>query len=962
MGWKIPRLSRRAFLKTTGYGTAGLSLLSPVSPIGGMVGKAVAEDGKEQEEVTYSICNFCSSLCNLQVTTRTKGDEKRIVKVDGNPNSTLNRGKICARGQAGLRQTYDTDRLKTPLIRVKGSKRGEYKFRKASWEEAWKYIEDKQKSAQIQPWEWTMVGGWTSCVFYMYWAVPFAMANQIPNIVASPMQHCVTTGHLGTDMVTGNFNVHDEILPDYDNAKYILFVANNASIGAVSTCRMVRFAQGRKNGAKVVALDPRHSETAAKADEWIPIRPGTDLAFMLALMKIMMEGDLYDADFLRRHTNMPFLVYKDDQGELRMVTDGEGRPKVVVEGSTEIRVLEKFGNDNFREFSNTKAAEGSEDNAASPGAGQENPVVAAAPGPKKSGGDIFLPALKLSKPVEVDGKQVKTVFEAQLEALAEYTPEWAAAITGIPAADIARISHEFGTTRPAIVDPGWHGARFGNVLMLRRVQAMVQALTGGIDAVGGWVNSGELHHKAAHMYQTMAQGHEMGAPLATMAGWGFAELVVNVFSNKDGQFFQHGKPGWSWAFSQQEKEAGRPSVALPVMTDTGLPESVKGELQFKGKPYRTRAILVNAANPVRHYYPDTYWREALSHENVELVIAVDVLPSDTVPYADVILPNSTYLERDEPTLYGNGTNQDLALTTRYAAIDPLYDTEEMADILYKLTGIVSGNQKGFLQLIEQLTGMKVADIEKYYAETQKTHKGRKGKGAFAAACRKASFDLYAERHKTTPEHIDQVLKEKGVYPEEDMRHILAHQAMPRKMPVPTKSGRVEFYSGLMRMLRDGGHTQDNFQVLAGWIAPEIPEGKSLAEDEFYFTYGKSPTVSHASTNSNNPVLSGINKFKDDIYKGVWMHPERAEKLGIGTGDPVRLTNTKSGQKAEGRAYVTRLVHKDTLFIHSSFGVENKALTRTSGDGTATSTIIPHEVEPVVAGFRSQEFTLKVARA
>ena len=969
MGRKIPRLSRRAFLKTAGYGTAGLGLLSPIS---GMVGKAVAEDKEEQEEVTYSICNFCSSLCNLKVTTRTKNGDKRITKLDGNPNSTLNRGKICARGQAGMYQTYDTDRLKTPMIRVEGSKRGEYKFREATWEEAWKYIEDKQKSAKIQPWEWTMVGGWTSCVFYMNWAVPFAMANQIPNIVASPMQHCVTTGHLGTDMVTGNFNIHDEVLPDFDNAKYILFVANNASIGAVSTCRMVRFAEGRKKGAKVVALDPRRSETAAKADEWIQIRPGTDLAFMLALMKIMMEEDLYDAQFLRRHTNMPFLVYADDQGELRMVTDAEGRPMVVEEGSDKIRVLEKFSNDNFKEFSKGNST-GGEGHATLHELGQASGIAAAVPDLQGGEGDTFFPALKLSKPVMVDGKPVKTVFEAQLEALAEYTPEWAANITGVPKEDIARISREFGTIRPAIVDPGWHGARYGNVLMLRRVQAMVQALTSGIDAVGGWVNSGELHHKAANMYQAMAHGHEMGAPLASMAGMGFAKLIIDVFSNQKNPgtgkpFFEHGKPGWSWAFSKQEKEAGRFNVALPAMTDTGLQESVKGELQFNGEPYRTRAFLVNAANPVRHYYPDTYWREALSHENVELVIAVDVLPSDTVPYADVILPNSTYLERDEPTLYGNGTNQDLALTTRYAAIDPLYDTDEMADILYRLTGIISSKQgqEHFLQTMEQLVGLKVADVKKYYTETQKTHQDRKGKGAFAAACRKASFDLYAERGKTTPEHIDQVLREKGVYPEEDMRQILAHQAMPRKMPVPTDSGRVEFYSGLMRSLRDGGNVRDNFQVLAGWIAPEYREGKSvtdpLAEDEFYFTYGKSPTVSHASTNSNNPVLSGINKFKDDLYKGIWMHPERAERLGIGSGDPIRLTNTKSGQEAKGRAYITRLVRKDTLFIHSSFGVENKALTRTSGGGTATSTLIPHQVEPVVAGFRSQEFTLKIARA
>jgi anaerobic selenocysteine-containing dehydrogenase len=924
MGWKIPRLTRRAFLKTTGYGTAGLSLLSPIK---GMVGKAAAAE-EQSEEISYSICNFCSSLCNLRVTTRTKNGDKRIVKLDGNPNSTLNRGKICARGQAGLRQTYDTDRIKTPLIRVEGSKRGEYKFRTATWEEAWDYIAKKQQAAQIKPWEWTMVGGWTSCVFYMNWAVPFAMANQVPNIVASPMQHCVTTGHLGTDMVTGNFNIHDEVLPDFDNAKYILFVANNASIGAVSTCRMVRFAQGRKNGAKVVALDPRSSETASKADEWIQIRPGTDLAFMLALMKIIMEEELYDSFFLQRHTNMPFLLYKDDQGELQLATDEEGRPMVVEEGTRNLHLLEKFSNDNFRDIE----------------------------------GASFLPGLELAEPMVVEGHPVKTVFEAQLEELAEFTPEWASEITGVPAETITRISRELGNSRPAIVDPGWHGARYGNVNMLRRVQAMVQALTGGIDSVGGWMNSGELHHKALHMYEAMAQGHEMGAPLATMAGFGFAKLVINVVSNKDGQFFKHGKPGWSWAFAAQEKAARRPNVALPAMVDTGLRESVEGKLQFNGEPYRTRALMINAANPVRHYYPDTYWKDLLSHENVELVIAVDVLPSDTTPYVDVILPNSTYLERDEPTLYGNGANQDLALTTRYAAIDSMYDTEEIADILLKLTEIISGNTQGFVQMIDQLTGIKSGPVLAAFEETKKTHK----KGPFAAACRRASFELAADRLDVTAEHIDQVLREKGVYHEKGKREILAHHAMPRKMPVPTGSGRVEFYSSLMRSLRDGGHTDQYFNVLASWIAPNYREGKAvtdpLAEDEFYFIYGKTPTVSHGSTNSNNPVLAGINHFKDDIYKKVWIHPARAEKLGISDSNQIKVTNNKSGQEVVGRAHVTRLVEKDTIFIASSFGVENKALTRTYGEGIATNKLIPYQVEPLVAGFESQEFTVTVARA
>lgn len=154
MAWNFPKLSRRTFLKTTGAGAAGLSLLKANT----LLSKQADElYNAGVEETSYTICNFCSSLCNVQVTTRTHNGKKRAVKLDGNPYSTLNRGKMCARGQAGIRQTYDPDRFKKPLIRVEGSKRGEWKFREASWEEAWQYIEEKVKGANIQPWEWTLL-------------------------------------------------------------------------------------------------------------------------------------------------------------------------------------------------------------------------------------------------------------------------------------------------------------------------------------------------------------------------------------------------------------------------------------------------------------------------------------------------------------------------------------------------------------------------------------------------------------------------------------------------------------------------------------------------------------------------------------------------------------------------------------------------------------------------------------
>ena len=948
MAWSFPRLSRRSFLKSSGATGAALALSPPLL----LNGCASPQKEAAKEEISYTICNFCSSLCNVRVTSKTSNGSKRIVKLDGNPNSTLNRGKMCARGQAGLRQTYDSDRIKTPLIRIEGSKRGEYAFRSASWEEAWDYIAKKSKRAAIQPWEWTMVGGWTSCVFYMNWSVPFALANEVPNIVASPMQHCVTTGHLGTDTVTGNFNIHDEILPDYDNAKYILLIGNNASIGAVSTSRMVRFAQGKKNGAKVVAVDPRLSETAAKADEWINIRPGTDLDLCLAMLHVMLEDGYYDATFLQRHTNMPFLVYKNKAGEWQQVKDSEGRPLVKDDGGKQklkealaagehqlpqviniteapIRVLPTYTNDNRQDIN----------------------------------GYAFSPALEVPKGTKSEhtgGYELVTVFQAQREEIKANTPEWAAKTTGIPADTIRRIAREFGTTRPAIIDPGWHGARYGSVMMLRRVQAMMQALNGGIDREGGWIMSGEFHHKAAKQWQAKQSGVGMDNQLANMAGLDFAHLVIGALSK--GENFSHGHPGFTWAYSQQQKAAGKPWVALPVMADEGLKESVEGKLNWKGEPYKTRAMFINAANPVRHYYPDTYWKEMMQHDNMELVVLLDVLPSDTTPYADVILPNSTYLERDEPTLYGNGVNQDLAITTRFAAIDPLYDSWESPDVLMKLTEIVSGNVAGFLQYMEVLTGLPAEPVKVALAQKQKEGV----KSPFSAACREVAFAVKAKELGVTPEHIDNVLREKGIYHEEDWRDLLKHAAIPEKMPAVTPSGRIEFFSGLFDSLRAMGVEGPAFSVLATAIPVSCRKEEGMEDplelDEFYFTYGKTPTVSYGSTNSNNPVLNAINTFKADIYRGVWIHPDRAEKLGIKNGDRIGLTNTLSGQHQEGNAYVTRKVHRDALFLHSSFGVENPQLTRSFAyGGVATNKLIPHTVEPVVAGFKSQEFTIKVNR-
>jgi anaerobic selenocysteine-containing dehydrogenase len=355
----------------------------------------------------------------------------------------------------------------------------------------------------------------------------------------------------------------------------------------------------------------------------------------------------------------------------------------------------------------------------------------------------------------------------------------------------------------------------------------------------------------------------------------------------------------------------------------------------------------------------------LTHKNVDLVICMDVLPSDTTAYADVILPNSTYLERDEPAIYGNGVNQDLGLITRFKAIEPLYDTQEVADLMFRMTEIMSG-QKGvdtYFKLIDDLAGLSAEKAKKYYAEL----KAANHPSPYAAAYRKVSMEAAAEEVGMTAEAFEQVLRDKGVHYIKGMDELLEEAAMPRKKPVPTGSGRLEFYSGFFDSLRVDGKTREpNFSVIASYFPSGI-KGKSrqeakLGDNEFYFTYGKSPTVSHGSTNANNPVLSAINTFKKDIYTGIWINPARADKMGIKMGDTIKLTNLESPELSlTGQAYVTHQVQPESVFMSSSFGTENKALTRAAAFGSAINKIIGYKVDPVVAGFRSQEFTIKVEK-
>jgi anaerobic selenocysteine-containing dehydrogenase len=949
------KFTRRDFLKTTALIGASLSFLKPNKVNAKNVGN------KTITEKVPSICNFCSTSCSILVDVKVNSNGKRrITKIDGNPNSDLNRGRICARGQAGMFQTYDPNRIKTPLIRIEGSKRGEWKFKKASWDEAFKYIADKVKEKDIQPWEWSPVCSWISCVFYKPFSFSFFDANKIPNIIIAPIQHCVTTGHIGVDSVIGNWNIHDEVLVDWENVKYGIFSATNAGIAGMSTSRAVRFKKGLENGSEFVVLDPRHSETASKASKWLPIKPGTDLAFFLGLMNSLIKNKQYDENFITSYSNFPFIALSKDGNvkpllEKKNVMKDDKVVKQVIrhafvydELSKKIVRIKGFANSNLKDINGNKIKPLLEL--------PTNLTVADMPAD-------FIETFKLPEGKKTTDLKLKTFFQIIGKQVESYTPEWAAKESDLNLDSVKEVYHKMGTIKPACIDIGWSGGRFRNMVQTRKTMAAIQTLLGGIDKKGGWIQSAHARHSMHSLLDYKKDVKENG--FRSPKSWekfGIMSWLGNPKVWGSDKRYDHGYPAYNYAMAAQVRKAGGIAPVRPFFTDYGFYDAVEGNLKWKGKPYKIRAMYFNAANYPNNFYPRERALKAL--EGMDLVISADILPSESALFSDVILPDSSYLERKEAFVFMNGPSLDGAYATRFPAIKPLYDTKSLPDILFGMSeamGTIGVHVKKF-------AGMTKLDPE-IFANKINEFKEKGSNTPYLDACFAMDFNRKAKKAKMTPEELKIKFYDKGVVFLEDQAHLLEHENMPRKIPMGTPSGRVEPWPFSFAKVSNevGGNISwsPNFKYYGPSFNKEDDKKAApkfnIKDDEFFFIFGKIALVGHAGTSSANPILAALIKQDVKSFKRVWINTNRATKLGLKTGDKIEITTVGKGYKEVAEVDVTELIREDTIFMNSSLGGFSPELKLSYKNGPGIGKLIPANHDTVTAAYRSQEFTVKVKK-
>jgi len=306
------KLRRRSFLQALGVGAATLSLPGCADEKERLAGRFAQWTDREETWKT-SLCRLCPGGCGLKVRLI----DGRPVQVLGNPLHPVNRGGLCPRGLASIHGLYDPDRLRGPLERV--GPRGSERWRSIDWDSALSRLTGRLAELRSAgtPEGLLILDGQEAGLrerIVARFARAFGTPNHVRYRLLDPERIVLTHSLMqGGDAPLGY---------DLSRAAYVLCFGTNlfeAWLSPVSQMRALSQLRRRSEGprGRLVVVEPRLSVTAARADRWVPIRPGTEGALAMGIAHVILRESLFDRDFLEKHTS-GFEDWVDEEGHERM--------------------------------------------------------------------------------------------------------------------------------------------------------------------------------------------------------------------------------------------------------------------------------------------------------------------------------------------------------------------------------------------------------------------------------------------------------------------------------------------------------------------------------------------------------------------------------------------------------------------------------------------------------------------
>lgn len=825
------------------------------------------------EEVLPGFCSMCmQSDCGTLVEVK----DGVVVKVRGNPLSPSNKGKLDLRGLSIIMNLYNPYRVKAPLKRTNPEKGPDVdpRWERISWEEAFDMVAEKlRKIRKDDPRKLVMWEGWGRCEVYIGLIVgPFKDAFGVVNVVGSHGALCSI--HFAASLVHGQF---PEATFDIDYTNYVIATGRTLGPNVASACGSTRrFIEALERGMKLVVVDPRRSIEASKAYRWIPIRPGTETAFALAIIYVMLyEINKFDEWFVKNRTNGPYLIGPDGY----YVRDAKSKKPLIwdpVDGRAKT-----FDDESIKDY----ALEG-----------------------------VY----------NVNGVDAKPAFQLLKEHVKEYTPEWAEKITTVPAETIRTIAREFieqariGSTisidgfdfpyRPA----AFTGSGRGSVSHLGGMYfdlagKIINALVGAIEVPGGITGN-----------RFTGPGPDVLMPNQ--------DGLVTPFLEAEGWRSHLAKYSFKFPPDHVEMREFYPFMHTgPHLTIKSILEPEKYHL-----PYKVEAFMICGANPIRTVGQRERFIEAF--KKVPFIFTLSPFFDEPTMMADVVLAEHTPLETGmvnvcmtQHQTTGSDTRELQRLLYR-KPVKPLYDTKHPIEIIIELAervGILYGKgglndainkwwplkeeyaldlekKYGVEELFDRLASSLVGkeglnELKKKGVATRRVTPGKLGYNYYYHPGNKTRHPIYFEHAKAIADKLRAYLKQYNI-------------------GVPGWRNIDEFFA--------------YFQPLPVWIPNK--EFDAPPEYDLYAINWKTNFMPFGTGNTaENPWLHEI-RVNDPYELRILVNSETAKKKGLKDGDLV-CVESRYG-KTKGRVKITELIHPEVIGIPALYGSGTIMMNPTAKEG------------------------------
>ncbi|MFQ5891204.1 MAG: molybdopterin-dependent oxidoreductase [Candidatus Methanofastidiosia archaeon] len=876
------KFSRRTFLKvagTLGAMVSGFRFLIPVSAQKETLSHPGA-DPLKGVMIKRSTCLMCHSGCGIQCTIK----DGVLIKIDGNPYDpkTLEphlsfdtdpreadkiRGTVCAKGQAGIQELYNPLRVKGPLKRA--GPRGSGEWKAISWDEALTEIVEggslpggregepeyqfeglrslRDLETPIDP-NAPELGPRANGVVYSvgrsehgrkeftdrFWGSAFGTINKrIDHTSICEASHHVAYDIIGNKGGPGGKGLK-HAKPDIVDSEYIIFFGSSPLEANFPMQTLARkLMMFKEKGGKLVIVDPRFSNSAAKADTWISIKMGTDAAFALGMMRWMIENKKYDAKYLenttekaanvdghKTWTNATYLVRMDDMTHLRAKDAG-------IEGGTEEQFV-VISNGNPKAHDAVEHGE-------------------------------------LEVDLTVNGIFCKSAFTLLKERVRERTISEYAGICGINAGVIEKVAKEFTYhKRKACADFYRGPVQHTNGTYTGMAIGMLNWLIGNMNVVGG-MSSGGGHW------------HEMGGKSGNLYDLG--KLHPGKVKSKGVVLTRYkAKYEDTTEFEKNGYPAKRPW--FPLALHGNWQEIVPSIAQ--GYPYSVKALINHMGNTVYSTPGGIHFVETLKDtKKLPLIISFTTVMSEIDALSDYILPDRHYLERYSTTHTAPAILSKVS-QFRVPVVDPVFkDTRLEEDVLIEIAkrmGLSGFGEDGFGE------GMPLNNAWDWY---------------------KKMFSNIASEGDGVPglteeDRLNYCLSRGGRFEDYGKRHDWKGICLiyVEKLAKTKDSMSGKPYDGLPR-----------YEPIKDCIGNEV---KDEGYDFELTTY--KPVFHTQSRTASNPWLM---ELQEENY--VEINSQDAEKLGVKTGDLVKVTSPSNEEGVVGKALVTEGMRPGVIAISHSYG-------------------------------------------